>query len=215
MKNALVVGGGSKFGLELVNQFSSCSINTYAITSKPAVNDTTLTVDWNTCNIANFEKFLKKLPTIDFVIFNQNSPALTDSCLKFNQDHIFEIWKRSKQWTQSHFVNCILPLYILQTLASNNTINEHSCVTWILSRSILFPNTDVPIDYAGQKYQNYLMLQKLAQSNRQQFIGICPGQLTEQNYNTKSKLLIDFLQAGKKSTGKFYIINNNSIQEHK
>jgi NAD(P)-dependent dehydrogenase (short-subunit alcohol dehydrogenase family) len=215
VKNCLVIGGGSKFGLELANQFTSCDVNAYTITSKPAVNDTVLTVDWNTCNIANFEKFLKKLPVIDFVVFNQNSPALTDSCLKFKQDHIFEIWKRSKQWSQSHFVNCILPLYILQTLASNDTINPNGCVTWILSRSMFFNNTNAPVDYAGQKYQNYLMLQKLAQNNTQQFIGICPGQLTEQNYNAKSKLLVDFLQIGKKSTGKFYVINNNSIEENK
>ena len=213
MKNALVVGGGSKFGLAVSDQLRNRKINTYSITSCGVVDSTTLAVDWTTCNIANFEKFLKRLPEIDLVIFNQNSPALTNNSLKFNSEHIFETWKKSKQWSQSHFVNCILPLYILQTLASTQCLSQTGCVAWILSTSMF--STDTPVDYAGQKYQNYLMLQKLAQNNSQQFVGIFPEQLTAQNYNYKSNTLVDFLQVGKKSTGKCYVINNNSIEEHK
>lgn len=215
MKNCLIVGGGGNFGSALVNKMHIRSVNTYTITSGQSVDNNTLTVDWTTCNITNFEKFLKTLPVIDFVIFNQNSPALTDNCLKFKSEHILEIWKRSKQWSQSHFVNCILPLYILQTLAANDCISDQGCVAWMLSRSMFFADTSVPVDYAGQKYQNYLMLQKLAENNPQEFVGICPGHLTEQNCDFKLELLIDFLQVTKKSTGKFYVINDNTIEQYK
>jgi hypothetical protein len=215
VKNSLIVGAGGNFGSSLVSNMHDRGINTYTITSGTSTDNKTLTVDWTTCNITDFERFLKTLPVLDYIIFNQNSPALTDSCLKFKSDHIFEIWKRSKQWTQSHFVNCILPLYILQTLASKDHISNQGCITWMLSSAMFFTDTSAPIDYAGQKYQNYLMLQKLAQNNPQEFVGVCPGLLTEQNCDFKSQLLIDFLQTENKSSGKFYVIKENLIEQHK
>jgi NAD(P)-dependent dehydrogenase (short-subunit alcohol dehydrogenase family) len=205
-KNALIIGAGSKFGKDLVNSLKKQGYIVYGITSSKNQTDQYLEVNWETCFINDFERYLKNLPSIDLVVFNQNSPALTDACYSYGSVPTLELWKRVKMWSQSHFVNCIMPLYLLQTLANNNKLNINSTIGWMVSQS-MFLSTP-PMDYVGQKYQNHAMMKELSIQNSQTHISIDPGEILKENSKIKADALAFFLKyIAKESTGNLYKIN--------
>jgi len=206
-KNALVIGCGSKLGADLVDSLSKQDYHIYGITGSEIAN-TTVThhkVDWATVTMTECEKFLRKLPCIDLVIFNQNSSALTEECFKYNTVNIFEIWSRSKKWQQSHYVNCILPIHFLHTLSESKKILDNSVVVWVLSNAVF--TTTGPVDYIGQKFQNLQTLKRFAEYNKQIYIGIDPVTLD-------ADILVKFmLSAAVLNSGKFYSIDKTSVIE--
>jgi len=191
MSNVLIFGGGSKFGLSLTDAFKDAGNTVYKV-SGSAQDQNTLTVNWKTCFINDFEKFLTGLPNLDVVIFNQNASSLPEHFHKLGSMDTLEMWKQSKNYLQSYYVNCVLPQHALHTLSSSKKLNSNSKIVWMLSRSIFNPKS-APSDYAGQKYQNFVTLQKLANYNDQTFIGVCPGLLTQDTYKNKSQHLCNFL----------------------
>jgi NAD(P)-dependent dehydrogenase (short-subunit alcohol dehydrogenase family) len=211
-KNILIVGGGSKFGNELTNIFKQKNYKIHIITGS-AIGDTdtnVLKVDWETCNIQHFEKFLKNLPNLDLVIFNQNAPSLTKDCLIFDSTRTIEVWKRTKIWTQSHYVNCILPVHLLNSLS--NKLQSESSVVWMLSTAMF--SLIGPPDYIGYKFQNYVLMKNFAQYNPQKYIGVCPGHLINENYKAKSQILSNFLEnLTKIDSGKFFKFDELTIVE--
>ena len=215
VKNALIIGCGSLYGKDLSESLQNKSYNIYGISSTAMPDLNVLTVDWNTCNIPDFEKFLRKLPCIDLIVFNQNSPALTDDYNKLSSVDIFEVWKRAKKWSQSHYVNCILPTHLLHTLVSTNKVSNQTCIVWMLSNSMFGKTQMSPVDYVGQKYQNYIMMKTLALNNPQIFIGINPGKIDVTNSVKKAKDLADFLfNNNKEYSGKLFSQTDNGIVEH-
>jgi hypothetical protein len=210
MKNALVIGCGSKFGAEISNQLARDNYCVYGISSSVS-SENILHIDWDTINNQNVEKFLRNLPVIDLIIFNQNYVSLTNSCFEFGQDHIFNIWKQSKKWTQSHYVNCVLPMYILHTISDANKLSKNATVAWMLS-SIIFSEKNDLVDYKGQKYQNYICMKKYAATNQQTFVGICPGLLEKLTYVEKSKIFVEFLIKNTLTSGEFYKFDNTINQ---
>jgi len=215
VKNALIIGCGSLYGKDLSESLQNKSYNIYGISSTATPDLNVLTVDWNTCTIPDFEKFLRKLPCLDLIVFNQNSPALTDDYNKLSSVDIFEVWKRAKKWSQSHYVNCILPTHLLHTLVSTNKVSNHTCIAWMLSSSMFGKNQISPVDYVGQKYQNYIMMKTLAVNNPQIFIGINPGKIDVTNSVKKAKDLTDFLFNNKKEySGKLFYQTDYGIVEY-
>lgn len=212
--NALIVGCGGSYGKELTEQLQKFGYVTYGISSTQSMDPTILKIDWNTCGIQDFENFLRKLPQLDLVIFNQNSPALIDEYTKLNSIDILTVWKRAKQWSQSYYVNCILPTHMLHTLALTNKLKENSIVLWLLSKSMFGHVESMPVDYVGQKYQNYTTMKSLSLHNSQTFIGLCPGALDHNNRTNKVEVLIDFLNTVNKDySGKLFLQNNDNITE--
>jgi GDP-D-mannose dehydratase len=201
-KNALIFACGGKLGKSISQTLTNRGFTVYGASST-IQNINTLSVDWHHCFINHFEKFLGQLPKLDLVIFNQNSNALTNDVYGLGSTSILNIWKQSKQWMQSHYVNNILPVHVLHSMANLNIIDQHSKIVWILSRS-MFNTYPSPVDYVGQKYQNYVTLQKLAKHNPQTFLGVCPGQLTDEVYDTRSHCLIDLVTAPDIINGAFY-----------
>jgi hypothetical protein len=206
-KNALIVGCGSKLGLTLAKTLLDREYQIYGITGSD-VTDTRIhhqRVDWATIGITECEKFLRALPKIDLVIFNQNSPALTEEYFKYNNIDIFEVWSRSKKWQQSHYVNCVLPAHFLHTLSDAKKINDQSTIIWMLS-NVVFDHTG-PVDYLGQKSQNLYTMQRFAEHNQQIHLGIDPATL-------EADILVRFmLAATQENSGKFYSISKTSITE--
>jgi hypothetical protein len=216
VKNALIIGCGSLYGKDLSQSLQNKGYAIYGISGTTTPDQNILTVDWNACVISDFEKFLRKLPCIDLIVFNQNSPALTDNYNKLNSLDIFEVWKRAKKWSQSHYVNCILPTHLLHTLVLINKVNNHTCITWMLSNSMFGKDQLSPVDYVGQKYQNYIMMKTLALNNPQIFIGINPGKIDATNSVKKAKNLADFLFNNNKDySGKLFSQTDDSIVDNK
>jgi hypothetical protein len=207
VSNALIFACGGKFGKSISQVLTNRGFTVYGVSST-IQSTNTLSVNWDNCFINHFEKFLRQLPKIDVVIFNQNSKALNNSVYELGSTHILDIWKQSKQWGQSHYVNCVLPVHALHTLAESNKIDHTSKIVWILSGS-MFTGL-APIDYVGQKYQNYITLQKLAKINLQTFLGVCPGKLTDTVCNTRSQQLIDLLETSSIINGGFYAFDQTT-----
>jgi hypothetical protein len=203
MSNALVIGCGSKFGQVVTNELENHGVKVYGI-SGTVESDQVLKVDWTTCGITSFEKFLRQLPTLDFVIFNQNSNSLINTYWKLDSVPTLEVWRQSKQWHQSYYVNCVMPTHVLHTLVNAGKIKDQSIVTWMLSRGMLDPQKINNINYYGQKYQNYCNMQHFARNNPQTFIGVCPGSLTSDVYQPKSIELIELLTQSDLESGKLY-----------
>jgi hypothetical protein len=215
VKNALIIGCGSLYGKDLSESLKNKGYDIYGISGTTTTDPNILTVDWNTCAIPDFERFLRKLPDIDLIVFNQNSPALTDNYIKLSSVDILEVWKRAKKWNQSHYVNCILPTHLLHTLVLTNKVNDHTCVAWMLSVSMFGKNPLSPVDYVGQKYQNHAMMKTLALHNPQIFMGIHPGKINVDNSVKKAKELADFLfNNNKECSGKLFCQTDNGIIEY-
>lgn len=205
-KNALIFGCGSKFGLSLTEELENSKFLVHGVSSS-IETDRVLKINWDTCFINDFEKFLRSLPNIDLIIFNQNSHALTDNYWQLNSVPIFNIWKQSKQWMQSHYVNCILPTHVLHTLVNANNISSQTQIVCMLSRS-MFNQRPGPMDYYGQKYQNYINMQQFAKNNPQTFIGVCPGSLDPDVYQLRAQQLINFLTQQNCNSGQFFVFDN-------
>jgi len=206
-KNALIIGGGQKLGADIVQCLQSHNYKIYTITSSN-INDSTIEyqkINWDTITLVECEKFLRRLPSIDLVIFNQNASALTEECFKYNSVSIVEIWARSKKWQQSHYVNCILPIHFLHSLAESKKIKDTSVIVWMLSSAIIDYNG--PTDYIGQKFQNLQILKRFAKYNKQVHLGIDPATLD-------AEVLVKFiLSVGIENNGKFYSIDKTSVTE--
>lgn len=170
-KNCLLIGCGSKFGLELLEYLLAQGYLVHSISGSsithPGVNH--LQVDWKTVSAASIEKFLKGLPDLDLVFFNQNSSSLNaDDFIKNKSTG--DLWRLGKHWNQSYFVSCILPFHIIHTLRSVGR------VAWMLS-PLMYHHDDPHMrfaDYIGNKYQNYLILKNFSQYNHSIFIGLNP-----------------------------------------
>jgi len=207
-KNALIFGCGSKFGSALRLELENLGVSVYGVSGSIETNQV-LKVNWDTCFINDFEKFLRSLPSLDLVIFNQNSTTLTDDYWQLNSVDILNIWKQSKRWLQSYYVNCILPVHVLHTLTSTNILAPDSQIVWMLSRS-MFNKHPGPVDYYGQKYQNYIDMQQFAKNNPQTFIGVCPGKLNSNVYQSKSHQLVNLLTQHNCNSGQFFAFDQNN-----
>lgn len=207
-KNVLIVACGSNFGASLAYQFGNNNYNVYGI-SGTAQSEKILQIDWKTCSIDQFEKFLRNLPGIDCVIFNQNSKSVTEQLYSLGSIPVLGAWKQSKHWIQSHYVNCVLPVHMLHTLVGANKLNDRTRIVWVLSQSIM--NNISPGDYIGQKYQNYITMQNFAKQNKQTFIGVCPGKLDQTLWDHKSQKLMNFLtKSDSLISGKFYAFDQQT-----
>jgi NAD(P)-dependent dehydrogenase (short-subunit alcohol dehydrogenase family) len=209
MKTALIVGSGGGFGSQLRAALETKNYTVYGISGSAKETSNTLAINWQTCGIADFEKFLRQLPNLKVVIFNQNSVALKESFLTLGSDTL-DVWRQSQAWTQSHYVNCVLPMHMLHTLASSKSVTNSTIISWVLSGVIKDTYPTAPIDYVGQKFQNYTSLRALALKNVQTFIGICPGQLTTNNAAQKASKVINILteQVGQSDSGHFFELDD-------
>jgi hypothetical protein len=184
MNTALLVGCGSKFGLELTQRLLNMGWTVFSISGSDIScpgNLHHLTIDWSTVNVAQLEKFLKVVPGLDLVFFNQNSSSLSSDNFTANSFKTAELWKQEKTWAQSYFVSCILPFHIIHTLGTR--CSDTTKVGWMLSEYI-YNHSDISYpDYIGNKYQNYLLMKSFSKNHNSCFFGVNPDNLSL-NQNT-------------------------------
>ena len=174
MKQALVLGGGSKFGARLTMALTNRDYHVHVITSHadgwnwPQV--TTRPVDWHTVNITDIRGLIQDLPNLDLIFFNHNACSMSQQ--------VFEpgVLHDPRAWSQSYFVACQLPFYLIQSLKSR--IGPHTRIGWMLSQLIARPQPPYLglVDYMGNKFTNACMIRAFAQSYPAVFFGINPDQ---------------------------------------
>ena len=173
-KNVLLVGCGSKSGLELTNSFLSAGYTVDLISSADNVHNVRqCQVDWNKLTVANVESFLKASPVYDVIVFNQNARALEPGCYALDRFKTLELWSVEKTWNQAYFNNCILPFHIIHTLGDRAA---NAKIAWMLSELIYnhIPGVGYA-DYVGHKYQNYVLMR--AFSKQYCCVGINRGRI--------------------------------------
>jgi hypothetical protein len=195
MKTVLLVGCGSKFGNDVLNNFKKIANNIFLITSSKIddMDIEQLIVDWDNFNVVDLEKFLKKIQKIDFVFFNQNGSALSDEVFNVTETKTLDRLKLQKKWQQSYFNSCILPFHIIHSL--KKAINYDSKFCWMLSNYChTFPkNKNIGhADYIGNKQQNFLIMKNFSYQDGC-FFGINPDSLQTQNYNYKADQFIEVI----------------------
>jgi len=182
VKTALLIGCGSKFGLTLLQRLLTAGWRVYSISGSAVAHAGDLhhlTINWQTVTVAELEPFLKTVPDLDLVFFNQNASALAGN--NFSQDSYktVELWRQEKAWAQSYFVSCILPFHIVHTLGTR--CSEKTKLAWMLS-SYIYKHWDISnADYVGNKYQNYLTMKNFSEHHPACSFGINPDNLATNN----------------------------------
>lgn len=197
-KQALIIGGGSKFGSDVVNLLLELGWTVNLISGSP-INQTKnlniIQINWKTLAIPDLEKFLKKLPQQDLVFFNQNSAALNKKSYNYDSYKTLDLWKQTKDWSQSYFVSCILPFYIIHSLGNN--CNKNTKVGWVLS-ALITKHEESELhyaDYIGNKTQNFILMKNFSRNHKACFFGFNPDVLSNTNNNKNLYSLIKFLES--------------------
>lgn len=204
-KNCLLIGCGSKFGLELLEYLLGNGYNIHSISGSKLeyTNVNHLQIDWKTLNIAQLEKFLKELPEMDLVFFNQNSSALNFNDFIKNKNTV-ELWQLEKNWSQSYFVSCILPFHIIHTLKSIHKVG------WMIS-PLIYHHDSKQIgfaDYIGNKYQNYLILKNFSKQIQSICIGLNPDKLLSIVDDVRITNMVNFIEsADKETSGRVFFLD--------
>lgn len=208
-KNCLLIGCGSRFGLGVLNHLVKQGYTVYSISGStlgnPAVKH--LQVDWKTLTVAVLEKFLKDLPTLDLIFFNQNSSALSEKVFEPTLVTV-KLWQLEKDWAQSYFLSCIMPFHIVHTL--KESCGKNTKVIWMLSPLVYnhIPEQVGFADYISNKYQNYLILKNFSHKHSANFIGLNPDKLLSADDDAKIKYMIEFIEtANKEANGRVFFLD--------
>jgi len=178
--NALLIGCGSKFGLKIMKVLLNRDWKVNSISGSDLnfkhENLNQLAIDWKSFNVTDIEKFLKALPSLDIVFFNQNGSSLSQGDFQRKFDTL-DLWKLESDWSTSYTNSCILPFHIIKTLGDR--CNSTTRVAWMLS-SMIYNHSDLMCgyaDYYGNKYQNYVMMKNFSHNHEACFFGINPGSI--------------------------------------
>lgn len=177
-KNVLLVGCGSKSGLDLTNSFlqAGYTVDLISSTEVDILNTRQCRIDWSKLTVAHVEAFLKDSPVYDSIVFNQNARALATDCYTADRFKTLELWSIERVWNQAYFNNCILPFHIIHTLGSRCASNTN--VAWMLSELIYDHQPGVGYaDYIGHKYQNYVLMKSFSKKHSSCFVGINRGRI--------------------------------------
>jgi hypothetical protein len=195
MKTALLIGCGSKFGLNITKELQANGYRTYSISGSESTDADHLQIAWLTVTVADIERFLRQVPECDIVLFNQNASALSSQQFEQHLDTV-ELWRLEGHWSQAHFASCVLPFHIVHTLGDRLT--STSRVAWMLSNYVHTHPSDDNFgyaDYIGNKQQNYLMMRNFSLHHPSCFVGINPDVMDGSGWAAKARSVVTVLES--------------------
>lgn len=180
--NALILGGGSKWGEEFTKLLVTKGYHCYLVTSSKlsVAGITTIDVDWLNLTLDNVDRILEQIPDVDLVFFNQNcwgGPNTED----FSLDNGFNKHTLA-QWTNSYWIDCQLPVYIIKQL--KHRIKPTTKVGWMMTGFIKQPLTDQNWKYAGygsKKFTNLAIMRGFSMYRDGIFFAVNPWGIDENN----------------------------------
>jgi NAD(P)-dependent dehydrogenase (short-subunit alcohol dehydrogenase family) len=200
-KQCLILGGGSKFGRNLTENFVACDYQVRLVTGTPgpwhdSSSVQTVAVDWKTLAISDIRRIVKDLSAVDVIFFNQNSCALSFENFKTNKV------QSPSSWQQNYFVACQLPFYLVQALRSNF---HNTKVAWMLSSLIANPQDSQVgyADYIGNKFTNYCIMKSfsLSAGPNESFFAMHPDGIQDANDSAnKAHNMVKFINNSDVST---------------
>lgn len=185
MKQALITGGGSKFGQKITQELVNAGYFVHLVTGNgvkwvdnPCVR--VIPVNWQTLGISDVKSIIANLPDLDLIFFNHNASAL--NLEKFAPRKI----QSSSNWQHSYFVACQLPFYLIHSL--ENRISTNTKIGWMLSRLIKNPVDDHVgfADYIGNKFTNFCIMRSFSINFPASFFAIHPEGGVDVNSTNKA-----------------------------
>lgn len=203
MKNALLVGCGSKWGAAFTKNLSDNGYQIDLITgsnfSYPNVN--LIQINWFELTVEKIKQLLSNSKNYDLIFFNQNSGgAPNDHFLKPYNDLDLE------QWNLQNWVNCQLPYYIIKHLTPS--ITAKTKIGWMMTGLIVGHEVD-KFQYAGYacvKSSNLHIMRGFSQFHPGTFFAINPIWFPVEDYDKDAaqiRLLIESLKES--DSGKTFI----------
>jgi len=130
MKNALLFGGGSKWGASLTKTLINNNYHIDLISSSnfEHSNVDVYSIDWNDCSEQKLNDIINNLKTekYDLIFFNQNSGGGPND-IYFSPDNDFPL----EYWNSAFWVNSQLTYYAVKRLT--NKITDHTKIGWMLT----------------------------------------------------------------------------------
>ena len=164
MKNALLIGCGNKRGERIVNGCIEAGYSVTNIGSSASVISTVnnIKIEWKDLDIIKLHKILVKINhKVDFIFFNQNASTL--SPVNFMESKMtFDTWQLIKNWSNSHWLSCQLPYFLIRTLGKN--LHSETIIGWMLSSYVnhTAKGVDEYPDYSGNKFTNYMIMKNFS-----------------------------------------------------
>ena len=201
MKNAILIGCGNQRGERIVN---GCIEAGYSVTNIgsgasaiPTVNN--IKIEWKDSDIIKLHKILVDIKhKVDFIFFNQNASSLSHANF-IESKMTLDTWRLIKSWTNSYWLSCQLPYFLIRTLSPN--LHNETIIGWMLSSYVdhTRKGVDEYPDYSGNKFTNYLIMKNF--SKKYKCFGINP----EFEKSDKIPSLIKEICLGKKKcNGDFF-----------
>jgi len=194
MKQCIITGGGSKFGVYLTNALLNQNYYVHLITSNGQLwrntsNVNVIDIDWKTLDITDIKNLIPDTHHIDMIFFNHNASALNEMSFKSRAV------QNPKDWLRAYFVACQFPYYLIQSLSKK--LSEDSKVVWMLSALIKYPVTNQIgyADYAGNKFTNACIMKSFSQQHQSCFLGMHPDSGTNVSPQTKAESMIDIVNS--------------------
>lgn len=211
----LILGGGSKLGLELSTLLANkCDLT--LITSNPTEleNVKEIVVNWQSFGLKALNTaiyhYIRDNQKLDLIIFNQNSKQGPNTVDFFDPDYLNCIYK---DWIAGYRSDCMIPYYVVQNLSKH--IHENTKICWMFSGLINQYIDSEKYDHAAYrsiKLTNYFIMNSFNAKLNSIFCGIDPGHITEENRLTKAEKIINYLdRAGHESKGKVFSIETNNF----
>lgn len=189
--HSLLIGCGGDFGQRLEHELKNQGHTVWQITSDSSPDPCALTVDWSTVDMDSLHRWLRSLPPLDLVFFNQNGASLNTPSFQPEAYQPLALWQQVKQWRQTHWTSCELPFFTVHTLGA--ALQAHTRVVWMLSESIYKYNQRYQhADYVANKFQNLLIMKNFAQHHPGVFFAVEPGEI-DQRPQAKIQTLIDLV----------------------
>ena len=188
MKNALILGGGSKWGAEFTKKLSE-NYHVDLITSSDFTHDnvTPHHIDWFGMNEDVLREILFKIndKKFDIIFFNHNSGGGPNE-----QSFAPSVNYPIDQWHMQNWINCMSTYFIIQNLS--NCIAEDTKIGWMITGLINGKEKELwkYAGYASVKSTNVHIMRGFANTHPGIFFALDPIWFPEEDYKKDAESIL-------------------------
>lgn len=174
MKNALLIGTGSRWGLHLTNELINRGYNVTIVTSSsPEINARIIPVDYYNLSMESIINLAKSVndQIYDLIFFNHNSGGGPDAQYFKPDGPMID----PKSWGKSLYIHSMFPAIFLRLISKS--INDDTKIGWMLTGMIKDANPEHFQWglYGSAKYINLCVMRLFSQNHPGIFFALNPS----------------------------------------